>query len=137
MLPHFIFVYGLLKSKYENEAAQTVRKNCTLIGEGRMPGRLYNIGTYPGAVYIEDATTFVYGEIFEIQQNEENLIHYLDRFEGVGADFPEPNEYHKEIIPVQTEQGVIQASCYLYNWNLERLELIKTGNYEDQNGWRK
>jgi gamma-glutamylcyclotransferase (GGCT)/AIG2-like uncharacterized protein YtfP len=137
MNPHFIFVYGLLKSNYENEAAQTVRENCTLIGEGRMPGRLYDIGTYPGAVYIEDATTFVHGEIFEIQQNEEKLIHYLDHFEGVGADFPDPNEYRKKIISVQTEQGAIQASCYLYNWNLERLELIKTGKYEDQNGRRK
>lgn len=136
MIPSYIFVYGLLKSNYENEPAKFIRTNCEFVGYGNFPGKLIDIGTYPGAIYDEKSETIVYGEVYQVVQNEEELVTFLDNFEGVGLDFEQPNEYKRELIPIQTENGVIQASCYLYNWNLDGLKVIASGRYENKKGTR-
>ena len=136
MKPNYIFVYGLLKSNYVNEPAQFIRKNCELVSSGNFPGSLFDLGTYPGAVYDEESESSVYGEVYQIIQNEEELVIFLDTFEGVGPDFEQPNEYKRELVPIKTEDGIIKASCYLYNWNLDGLKVIANGRYENEKGTR-
>jgi gamma-glutamylcyclotransferase (GGCT)/AIG2-like uncharacterized protein YtfP len=136
MKDDFIFVYGLLKSMYENEPAQYIRRNCTLIGEGFFPGKLVDIGTYPGAIFDETSQTSVYGEVYKIERNKEELFAFLDHFEGVGPEFEEPNEYKRELIPVQLGDKKIHASCYVYNWNSDGLKVIESGRYENADGTR-
>jgi gamma-glutamylcyclotransferase (GGCT)/AIG2-like uncharacterized protein YtfP len=135
-MPNHIFVYGLLKSMYDNEAARFIRKHCILIGEGTVPGRLFDLGTYPGIVYETNAKTFVTGEVFEIITNKAGLVEYLDEFEECGPDFEQPNEYRKEVIPVNVNGTIYQASSYIYNRNLEGLKVIESGNYNDITGTR-
>lgn len=132
----FIFVYGLLKSIYDNEAALFIRQHCSLIGTGTIPGRLFDLGNYPGVVYEADAETIVLGEVFKIHSNKDELISYLDEFEECGPEFDQPNEYRKEIIPVSVNGAIYQASSYIYNRNLDGLKLIESGNYDDIKGTR-
>lgn len=135
-MQNHIFVYGLLKSMYDNEPARFIRENCSLIGEGYFPGKLIDIGTYPGAIYQKDSPTKVHGEVFRIDRNEIELVKYLDQFEGVGAQFEEPNEYVRKLIPIQMEENEIDASCYLYNWPIEGKVIIESGRYENVLGNR-
>lgn len=121
---------------YDNEPAKFIRKNCSLIGEAFFPGMLIDIGTYPGAIYEAKAPDKVYGEVYRIDRNHKELVAYLDHFEGVGDQFEKPNEYVREIIPVQMEEKEILASCYLYNWNYDGLKVIASGRYENQKGTR-
>ncbi len=121
---------------YDNEPARFIRKNCSLVGEGYFPGQLIDIGTYPGALYKEDSETNVHGEVYIIERNETELVKYLDHFEGVGAQFEQPNEYVREMIPIQMGDEVIQASCYLYNWPVEGKIVIENGRYENVLGNR-
>ncbi|GAB5408119.1 MAG: gamma-glutamylcyclotransferase [Balneolaceae bacterium] len=136
MEPKYIFVYGLLKSMYHNDPAKFVRKNCSFIGEASIPGKLFDLGTYPGAIYDEKSSSKVHGEIFQIIKNETELTHFLDEFEGVGSHFKQPNEYVRVSIPVKTATSIIEASTYLYNWNLEGLKVIDSGRYENEKGNR-
>ncbi len=131
-----IFVYGLLKSMYDNEPARFIRKNCSLVGEGYFPGRLIDIGSYPGALYEEHSEMNVHGEIYKIERNEAELVKYLDHFEGVGKQFDQPNEYIREVIPIQMGGKELQASCYLYNWPVEGKRVIDNGRYENKDGMR-
>jgi len=135
-MPDYIFVYGLLKSMYDNEAALFIRQHCTLIGVGTTPGRLFDLGTYPGIVYEPNAETIVFGEVFRIDTNKEGLNEYLDQFEECGPEFEQPNEYKKEVIPVDVNGKVYHASSYLYNRNLDGLKKIDSGNYDDITGTR-
>ena len=137
METNYIFVYGLLKSMYENEPAKFIRKNCDLVGEAAFPGTLVDIGTYPGAVYEPDSELKVHGEVFKIKRNKEELVTFLDRFEGVGPEFDQPNEYKREVIPVQTKTGELFASCYLYNWDWKGKRIIPSGRYENAGGTRE
>lgn len=133
---NYIFVYGLLKSMHDNEASQTIRKHCTLLGEGYTFGRMFNLGSYPGITHEANATTKVYGELYQIEQNEDELIAYLDAFEECGPEFEQPNEYRKELIPVKLGNKNYEAAAYIYNRNLTGLTLIASGKYEDIQGHR-
>lgn len=121
---------------YDNEAARFIRQHCTLIGVGTTPGRLFDLGTYPGIVYEPNAETSVFGEVFRIDTNKESLNEYLDRFEECGPEFEQPNEYKKEVIPVDVNGKVYHASSYIYNRNLDGLKMIDSGNYDDITGTR-
>ena len=136
MNTNYIFVYGLLKSIYDNEPARLIRKNCTLIGEGSFPGKLIDIGSYPGAVYESKSDSKVYGEVYRIDKNKDELVSFLDQFEGVGDQFEQPNEYVREIIPIQIDGREILASSYLYHWNYDGLKVIASGRYENEKGTR-
>lgn len=132
----YIIVYGLLKSMYSNPAARKVRKHCEIIGEGTFPGYLYDLGDYPGAVFDENSPYTVYGEVFKILRGKKELEEFLDDFEDVGPQYEQPNEYRKEIIPVQTTRGKVQAACYVYNRATSHLRLVKSGRYENVAGTR-
>lgn len=133
----YIFVYGLLKSIYKNEPARFIRENCELVSEAWFPGCLFDIGSYPGAVFDADSESKVFGEVFEVMRNEDELVAFLDNFEGVGPKFDQPNEYVRRQIPVQTKTGELAASCYLYNWDTTGKQLIANGRYENPSGKRK
>lgn len=132
----YIFVYGLLKSTYKNEAATFVRTHAELVGRGNFPGYLYDIGTYPGAVFDETSPHLVHGEIYRITGDVAVLNQFLDEFEGVGPKFEQPNEYVKEVITIHSETDDYEASCYLYNRNSSGLKLIKSGVYDNPQGNR-
>ena len=121
---------------YENEPVEFMRKNCTLLGEGFFQGTLLDLGTYPGAIYDKFSEYKVFGEIFEIQKNKKELVAYLDRFEGVGEEFTRPNEYVREVIPIETHNGTLHASCYLYNLDWNEKMIIYSGKYENAKGTR-
>lgn len=132
----YIFVYGLLKSMYKNEPAKFIRRNCELVGDAWFPGQLFDLGSYPGAVFDEHSDSKVFGEVFEVMRSEEELVAFLDDFEGVGPGFDQPNEYVRKLIPVQTKTGELTASCYLYNWDPIGKRFISNGRYENPSGTR-
>lgn len=136
MESNYIFVYGLLKSMYDNDPARFIRKKSTLIGKAYFPGILIDIGTYPGAIYEPGSQTKVHGEVYRIDQNHKELVAFLDHFEGVGNQFKQPNEYIREVISVQIDEKNILASCYLYNWNYDVMKVIASGRYENKKGNR-
>lgn len=121
---------------YDNEPAKFVRKNCSYIGEASIPGKLYDLGTYPGAIYDENSSSTVYGEVYQIMKNEKELVRFLDEFEGVGSQFEYPNEYVRTSIPVLTKHRIIEVSTYLYNWNLDGINVIESGRYDNAKGKR-
>ena len=121
---------------YDNDAARFIRSHCSLIGEGIVSGRLFDLGTYPGLVYEPKAQTVVKGEVYKIHSNEKDLIQYLDNFEECGPYFEQPNEYRKEIIPVLIKENLYHASTYIYNRTLDGLTLIENGNYNNKSGTR-
>lgn len=133
---NYLFVYGLLKSNYTNEATKTIHSHCTLVGEGYTFGKLFDLGSYPGLIHDPSSNSKVFGELYKIDRNETELFAFLDAFEECGPDFEEPNEYRKEKISVLVNNIEFRASTYVYNRNLTGLTLIANGNYQDKQGCR-
>ena len=110
-----IFVYGLLQSKYDNEAAQMLRKHATLIGPSSIPGAVFDLGEYPAVFFEKNIKGTVRGELYYIHGDSNQLLQFLDEFEGIGPDEEKPFEYRRGIVRAQCQGTNRPALCYLYN----------------------
>lgn len=122
----YLFVYGTLQSAFSNEWSSYLKENSRFVSKAKMPGRLYKIDFYPGAVYDPNSNSFVYGELFYSRQILE-VIKQIDRYEGCAYDDPLPHEYIKKIVPVCTKNEQIDSWCYLYNFDTSASPIIGTG----------
>jgi len=125
----FLFVYGTLGPSFTNPYAALLHQNSQYAGPGRLTGLLANVGSYPGAIHDGDAITRVHGFMYNISTRKDELLKMLDAYEGIGADFPEPHEYVRSIVPVETDGRLIPCWTYLYNLDIHTQALIDSGDY--------
>lgn len=104
-----------------------------LVGKGKMKGRLYDLGEYPGAVY--DSTDFgeyVRGELYEVK-NSDRAIRTLDRYEEFFPRQPHKSLFVRIVAPVTLEDGRREnAWVYVYNRPVEDTKLVPSGDYRDR-----
>lgn len=124
---NYLFVYGTLLSA-GNQFAEYLKDNCTLNSHGRFKGRLYDIGEYPGAIADENYHNYVYGSIFSIT-NITEALEYLDDYEGYGDEQDQPNLFIRQMMGIETINGIINCWVYLYNLPVKGFKLIESGNY--------
>lgn len=123
----YLFVYGTLQQNFSNNYAKFLHSNAEIIGKGNIPGKLYRISWYPGAVYNANSDFKVYGTIFQLK-NASLVFDKLDEYEGVGNIFEQPNEYVRKKVDVSLEDGtIIKCWVYLYNSNVDENSFIESG----------
>lgn len=76
-----LFVYGTLKTGFDNRWAKALRESATLLGPARLRGRLYRVAHYPGLKRSARENAWVVGELFRLH-NPRKLLQALDRYEG-------------------------------------------------------
>ena len=97
------------------------------MGKASMEGKLYDLGPYPGVVATPGA--YVRGEVYEIL-DDARLFAALDRYEG--------DEYRREIVEIETEEGeILRAWVYLYRGAVSERRRIVSGDYAAFKGVRK
>jgi len=126
-IPAYLFVYGTLLND-QNEFGAYLKHNCRFFKNGRFKGKLYDIGKYPGAVFEPAIGTFVHGAVFIINRPTE-ILKVLDDYEGFGTGYPQPNEYLRELVDIETGGEYIKCWVYLYNWPVNNAAQIPLGNY--------
>jgi gamma-glutamylcyclotransferase (GGCT)/AIG2-like uncharacterized protein YtfP len=127
-----LFVYGTLIGNSDLKIASLLNQNSTFICSGCFQGKLYDVGGYPGAVYLEGDVNKVFGNILKLDKPE-LVFASLDIYEEVGEQFPSP-KYVRTKIPVTSANGEIM-DCWVYQYSLstENLEFIASGNYRKTN----
>lgn len=123
----YLFVYGTLLLA-TNEFGQYLNTHCKLVGTGKFKGLLYDIGQYPGAIADDNASSYVYGSIF-LMDNAPVVLQVLDDYEGLGLADPVPYEYLRELHKVETDNNPVNCWVYFYNWPVEKHHQILSGNY--------
>ena len=79
-MKRYLFSYGtLLPNRAPAEIAPVVRR-LRRVGRGRVHGRLYDLGEYPGAV-LSKSGPVIAGEIFELP-DDPDVLEKLDQYEG-------------------------------------------------------
>jgi len=124
-----LFVYGTLLQS-SNPFGSYLQNNSKWLCTGKFRGLLYDIGEYPGAVINVYAETYVWGNLVSLTHSE-HAFRILDEYEGFGSEFPEPNEFIRQVIEVKTETDTVQSWTYLYNLPVTGLRRIESGNYEE------
>jgi gamma-glutamylcyclotransferase (GGCT)/AIG2-like uncharacterized protein YtfP len=74
-----LFVYGTLRRGSDNQFAQLLAGRGQFVGAARVPGRLYDLGSYPGAVPSDQPDQWIHGEVFSL---DDALLTALDEYEG-------------------------------------------------------
>lgn len=125
----YLFVYGTLLQNAWTEMSVFLQKQSIVLAEGWFPGYLYRIDWYPGAIYDEKSDYKVFGTIVQLNDTAK-VLRVLDEYEELGDRFPQPHEYRREIVSVNSENGTV-FSCwtYLYNRPVDPYPLIETGRF--------
>lgn len=127
VINQFLFVYGTLLQP-GNEFADYLNKHCKFISNGKVKGRLYDIGEYPGAVIDKAYEYFIYGAIF-MMDDPETILKVVDDYEGIGELYSHPQEYIREQVSIQTNGDDIICWMYIYNLPVDTYLPIINGDY--------
>lgn len=114
--------------KVGSAMANFLDSNATCLGEAWIRGRLYDVGEYPGLIYLPEAQEKVWGEVF-LLDNPVQVLGILDGYEGVfGKD---SDEYRRALLPVISDGQ--EQPCWVYEWALSYQDcpLIPDGRYEN------
>ncbi|TFF39587.1 gamma-glutamylcyclotransferase family protein [Mucilaginibacter psychrotolerans] len=133
MPTHLLFVYGTLLQK-DNEFGIYLKKHCAFLSAGKIKGRLYDIGEYPGLMF-DAAGYFIHGNIYSVDTDD--VLQVLDAYEGVGPLEDQPNLYQRINCPIVTNDGDKNAWVYVYNLPVEGSPEITSGNYLEYIGQKK
>ncbi|MFM9951234.1 MAG: gamma-glutamylcyclotransferase [Saprospiraceae bacterium] len=87
-----LFVYGTLMRGMPFPIAAFLEQNAVFGEEGWLPGRLYDLGGYPGLVYLPQQQNRIYGHVFGLT-NPEMVLAKLDAYEMYYPEAPERSEY--------------------------------------------
>ncbi|WP_070155677.1 gamma-glutamylcyclotransferase family protein [Sphingobium phenoxybenzoativorans] len=125
--PTRLFVYGTLRKGGSAPLADRLAQEARWLGRAEARGALYRIDGYPG--FVPDANGGpVTGDLFEIDPGGA-LLAALDDYEECAPPWPEPHEYRRTVIEVETEHGRTAAWTYLYAWPVEGRERIAGGDF--------
>ena len=118
---HELFIYGTLMPGLRLQAEM---QGAERLGPARVPGRLVDVGRYPGLLQGEG---LVAGEVYRV--SEAQLAH-LDEVEEMVPGDRGASQYWRERVTVQ--EGALagqQVWTYLYNLPVDGLTPIAHGDY--------
>jgi gamma-glutamylcyclotransferase (GGCT)/AIG2-like uncharacterized protein YtfP len=120
----YLFVYGTLKSSFQNPYAQRLQREARLLGRAQIPGRLYRISSYPGMRPPRDPKDLITGELYELHQPLQTLA-VLDEWE---EDYD--RELHRAKLEKSGEDGQdFPAWVYVYRQSLPEDRYIASGEW--------
>ena len=79
--PKHIFVYGTLRADHDHHMARRLLAQARFVGRGRAPGRLYDCGWYPAALFDETEKRQIVGDVFALNPDG-RLLAELDAYEA-------------------------------------------------------
>lgn len=86
------------------------------VGTGRVPGWLYDLGAYPGAIPDPAAPAAIVGEVFELPEQPARLA-AIDAYEEFDPERPASSPYRRVSVEVTLEGG---GSCVGWMYVLNR-----------------
>jgi gamma-glutamylcyclotransferase (GGCT)/AIG2-like uncharacterized protein YtfP len=116
-----LFVYGTLRSRFQNRYARMLAEEGRLLGGAQVLGRLYDLGRYPGMEQSSAPEERVAGELYELRDGALTLG-ALDEYEGA--------EFTRVTATVHLESGEQMAAwVYVYNRPVAGERRILSGDY--------
>lgn len=109
--PSFLlFVYGTLRSTFQNPYARLLAQSADLLGPGRVRGHLYRIKGYRGIRLEADTAEWIAGEIHRL--HDLRILAALDRYEGP--------DYERVFVRVVRQNGS-GLRCWIYQVKVEQV----------------
>jgi gamma-glutamylcyclotransferase (GGCT)/AIG2-like uncharacterized protein YtfP len=129
---YFVFVYGSLRSGFKSPAYEYISRYFNLFGEAKVKARLFDTGSYPAAIPVQE-DSFIHGELYLVKTENEFswAIAQLDDYEGVLGEAGEQPLYRREIADIYINDAVVPAWIYWYNGDVSGKPEISSGDILD------
>lgn len=111
-----VFVYGSLRSEFDNRYAVGLRSTADLVGRATVMGSIFRVGRYPG--YRAEPAGLVHGEVWRLRDPERTLA-MLDEYEG--------SRYQRVLTP--TSIPGVEAWIYAYADEVAARWRIESGDF--------
>ncbi len=121
-----LFVYGSLRADAAHPMHEVLREHGTPGGPARVRGRLYVIDWYPGLV-VDDDAGWVVGELWT--DLDPAVWPVLDFYEGCSAEDPQPHEYVRREVAVESGGTAMPAWVYGYARDVRALRVVEGGDW--------
>lgn len=126
----FVFVYGTLRRGFTNPGREVLEEHARFVDEAHAPGRLHDLGAYPGMTRASGEDERVHGEIHELVHESERGLARLDRYEGARGSDPLP--YERVKVPVELAGGKrVEAWTYVWTEDPPEGSRIEGGDWVD------
>lgn len=121
-----LFVYGTLRRGSPHPMAQFLAEHALYVAVGRIQGRLYNLGRFPGLRPSTDDADWVVGDLYELYN--EAIWAELDRYED--AESPQPGCFERGIAEIALENSKkTDAWVYWFRGEVREDQHIASGDY--------
>ncbi len=118
---HDLFIYGTLMPGLRLEAEM---QGAERLGPARVPGRLVDVGRYPGLLHGEGTVT---GEVYRVSDAQ---LARLDEVEDmVPGDRPASQYWREQVLVLEGALAGQSVWTYVYNRPVDGLTPIAHGNY--------
>ncbi len=127
----FLFVYGSLRRGANHPASSVIREYAKYICNGKCRGLLFMAEGYPAAVFSDDSSDFIEGELYRLI-NPKKVFRTLDRYEGYDPNNTAQSLYLRQKTKIHCRSRslhTVSAWIYLYNRSTEQLTQIESGDY--------
>ena len=126
---YYLFVYGSLRSGFKSTAYEYISRFFNFVADGKVRGRLYDLGEYPAAIPSTD-DAFIIGELYVIKNQPEFswAIGQLDDYEGVTTEPGEVQLYRRELADIMLNDKTEKAWIYWYNGDISGRPPITSGD---------
>ena len=111
----YLFVYGTLQTDFApREIAQSLEA-LKLVGSATLPGLLYDLGEYPGAVLDPSSKETISGIVLQLPDNSRVLAE-IDQYEEFDLRSPETSLFVRVLENVVLDSGR-RLECWIYIYN--------------------
>ncbi len=128
-----LFVYGTLLQG-ESRGGLILAANPLRVVPARTPGRLVDLGEYPGLIPARRSGQWVHGELVEFPEERapefESLLAQLDFVEEYFPGAEASSLYLRRMVPVaQAGDAECWAWAYWYNRPYDPRRIVRSGNW--------
>jgi gamma-glutamylcyclotransferase (GGCT)/AIG2-like uncharacterized protein YtfP len=120
--PAHIFVYGTLRAESDHPMARRLCLQARHVGKGSAPGRLYDLGWYPAAMFDAGEKRQVVGDVFALRPGS-RLLAELDAYES-----GDPNYVRTQLEVTLAAGSTVMAWAYGVS-KAPNARLIQSGDF--------
>lgn len=127
---YHLFVYGSLRSGFRSPVYEYISRFFKFIGEAKVKGKLFDMGSYPAGVPAAEGEHYIVGELYQAKNEHEFgwAIGQLDDYEGVAVEADEIQLYRREVTDVHINGETVKAWIYWYNGDIGGRPFIPSGD---------
>lgn len=126
----YLFAYGTLRPGLAPPSLRPLVAQLQWIGGGSTPGRLYDLGSYPGAIFDRLAESQIAGDVFALPEDASELLEQLDDYEGFSAADIANSLFVRFRVAVRLADGrEINCWAYRYHRDVGQGSLVVAGDY--------